>query len=121
MAKRRQTKEDMEIQQLKEHLSKQDKTLAEQSLKQEGVMVTLKEILFILGGSASLDVKGLRSDVKDLKKDVLDLKEYVEKSENTKGQFIIRLNNIPSKVVAFFVFIGTLLSIALAVKELFVK
>ena len=121
MAKRRPTKEDMEIQQLKDHLSKQDKMLLEQREKQEGVVTTLKEILFILGGSAAMDVKGLRADVKDLKKDVLELKDYAEKSESTKGQFIIKLNNIPSKIVALFVFIGTLLSIALAIKELFGK
>lgn len=111
----------MEIQQLKDHLARQDKMLNQQNDKQEGVMVTLKEILFILGGSSAMDVKGLRADVKDLKKDVGELKLGVEKMESTKGKFVITLSSIPEKIVAFFVFIGVMLSIALAVKELFIK
>lgn len=121
MAKRRLNKDDMEIQQLKEHLAKQDKMLATQNDKQEGVMITLKEILFILGGSSALDVKGLRADVKDLKKDVQELKTGVDKMQSTKGKFIITLSSIPEKIVAFFVFVGVLLSIALTIKELFIK
>jgi hypothetical protein len=41
--------------------------------------------------------------------------------ESTKGKFIITLSSIPEKIVALFVFVGTLLSIALAVKELFLN
>lgn len=83
----------MEVQQIKDHLSRQD--------------VTLKEILFILGGSSAMGVTGMRQDVKDLKADVDKLK----KSEAGRGQWIISLNTIPGAIMTLVMFIGGLLGL----------
>jgi hypothetical protein len=66
----------MEVQQIKTHLDRQDKTL--------------QEILFILGGSSAMGVSGMRQDVKTLKEDVDKLK----KSDSMRGKWIINLNTI---------------------------
>jgi hypothetical protein len=100
MAKRTKPQDDMEVQQIKDHLSRQD--------------VTLKEILFILGGSAAMGVPGVRQDVKDLKVDVDKLK----KSEAGRGQWIISLNTIPGAIMTMVMFIGGLLGIWRTVREI---
>jgi hypothetical protein len=123
-----QNKDDMEIQALKDHLSKQDKMLTEQKEEQGRQMTLIKEVLFILGGSSSMDVKGLRQDFRDVRQEVSDVRKEVQKvsdkvqtMESVKGKWIIAVSSIPQKIVAFFVFVGMMLSIALAIKDLFLN
>ena len=86
----------------------------------------VEEVLFILGGSVSYDYKGMRSDVKELKSDVILIKDRVEdletknkQREKERGLFSIKLETIPSKVVAFVVFLGALLAIVQSIRSLF--
>lgn len=116
MAKR-PTKEDMEIQALKDHLNRQDKVLIEQNRKQDGLIRTVEEMLTILGGSVAMGIPGMRQDVRDLKNKV----EKLEKSEATRGQWIISLNNIPGFIVTAVVFIGGVIGILLGLRDLLKK
>lgn len=108
------TKEEMELLELREHLTRQDKLLGTQSEKLEGMFTTVKEILTILGGSVSMDVPGMRKDVKDLKVKV----EALEKAESTRGKWVIPLNTIPGAVITLVMLIGSLLGIVKTIQEL---
>lgn len=99
MAKRKPT-QDMEVQQIKDHLGRQDKTL--------------QEILFILGGSSAMGVTGMRQDVKDLKLDVDKLK----KSDSMRGKWLINLNSIPGALITILMVIGSILGIISTYKTL---
>lgn len=85
--------QDMEVQQIKDHLGRQDKTL--------------QEILFILGGSSAMGVPGMRQDVKTLKEDVDKLK----KSDSMRGKWIINLNTIPGAIITIVMLVGGVLGI----------
>jgi hypothetical protein len=85
--------QDMEVQQIKDHLGRQDKTL--------------QEILFILGGSSAMGVTGMRQDVKDLKIDVDKLK----KSDSMRGKWLINLNSIPGAIITIIMIVGSVLGI----------
>lgn len=108
------TKEEMELLELREHLTRQDKLLGTQTEKLEGMFTTVKEILTILGGSASMDVPGMRKDVKDLKADVQKLKQ----SESERGKWIINISSIPGMAITLIMLIGSVLGIISTVKNL---
>lgn len=117
MAKRRPTKPDdmeAELADLKNQLTRQDKLL--------------EEINNIVSGNSSYRIRGMRDVIGGIEQKM----EHIETKVNTldkkiteisdgKGKWVIRLNNIPTAITAVVLFIGSLLSIALAVKELFVK
>jgi hypothetical protein len=117
MAKRRPTKPDdmeAELADLKRQLTRQDKLL--------------EEINNIVSGNSSYRIRGIRDviggveqkmDHIDAKVNTLDKK--ITEITDGKGKWVIRLNNIPTAVTAIVLFIGSILSIILAVKELFTK
>lgn len=127
MGKRRTrpTVNDMKIEnieaKLKEHgevLAFQNKMMADQKQALEGQGKYLSEILLILGGSASLNAPGMRGQLKTTMDKVQEIDVIVQKMENSKGKTTIVWADVRTKLVAILLGIGTLLSIAVAVKDL---
>lgn len=119
MAKRRpQSVEDMEIQAIKDHLSRQDKMWAEEKEKAKETNKRfydlISEINTILGGSASLGVPGMRQDVKELKLDVNKLKQ----SDSMRGKWLLNFSSIPGAIVTLIMVIGGILGIIGTIKDL---
>lgn len=118
MAKRRpKTVDEMEIQGIKDHLSRQDKTLLEAKENHQRLYNLIAEINTILGGSASLGVPGIRQDVKDLKTDVHNLKQ----SDAKRGLWVINLSSLPGAIVTLIMVIGGVLGIISTGRELMKK
>lgn len=112
MAKRKpQSVEDMEIQAIKDHLSRQDKMWAEEKEKAKETNKRfydlISEINTILGGSASLGVPGMRQDVKELKTDVNKLKQ----SDSMRGKWLLNFSSIPGAIVTLIMIVGGIMGI----------
>lgn len=119
MAKRKpQSVEDMEIQAIKDHLSRQDKMWAEEKEKvketNKRFYDLISEINTILGGSASLGVPGMRQDVKELKLDVNKLKQ----SDSMRGKWLLNFSSIPGAIVTLIMVIGGILGIIGTLKDI---
>jgi predicted nucleic acid-binding Zn-ribbon protein len=92
----------------------------------ETLKTQMKEVLFLLGGSASYEYKGLREDVKDLKRTAIDLngkvdkleKEYREDKKNSSF-LSIKYDTIPQKVAAAITFLVVLLTAINSIVSLF--
>lgn len=127
MGKRRArpTVNDMKIEnieaQLKRHsevLDHQNQMMAEQKQALEGQGKYLNEILLILGGSASLNAPGMRGQLKTTMDKVQEIDVIVQKMQSSKGKTTIVWADVRTKFIAILVGIGTLLSIAVALKDL---
>lgn len=127
MGKRRArpTVNDMKIEnieaQLKRHsevLDHQNQMMAEQKQALEGQGKYLNEILLILGGSASLNAPGMRGQLKTTMDKVQEIDVIVQKMQSSKGKTTIVWADVRTKFIAALVGIGTLLSIAVALKDL---
>lgn len=113
----KQTKEQMELAELRTRLSKQDEMLTEQSKKTDNMFDTLKEVLTLLGGSAAMGVVGIRQEVKTLKDTVSEL----QKREAMAGKWVISVNNIPGFLVTAVMLIGGIFSIIETYRTVFMK
>lgn len=114
MAKRSKPLDEMEIQAIKEHLSRQDKMHAEAKDRSETFYRLISEINTMLGGSASMGVPGIRQDVKMLKEDV----EKLKKSDSMRGKWLINLNSIPGAIITLLMIIGSVMGIISTYKSL---
>lgn len=80
------------------------------------------EVIFLLGGSASMDYKGMRADVRELKIDVAAVKEDIVKiKRKDEDRFSIKLETVPQKVVAVIAFLALILTIVQNVRELLIN
>lgn len=138
----------MQIKQIKEHLNQQDRKHEQTKEGLEGLDKTLKEVLQILGGSKAMGIRGIRESVSTLEKDVKDLDMSLQKSalehdkkmsqisldlekkvnhidsslrhiKENEGKFTFSWADIRTRIVGLFLFIGSLLSIILAIKNIF--
>lgn len=140
MARRTRTPSDTKIKSLEQKLGKQDTVL-----EKHGEMLTLQkqasedlnkyvqEILLILGGSASLEVPGMRAQMREVVekvKEIPAMKKQLQETTDTVNEVDaivqkIQTNkgfwtDIRTKAIAGLVVLGTLLSIAVALKELII-
>lgn len=113
----RQTKEQMELAELRTRLTKQDEMLSEQNKKQDNMFDTLKEVLTLLGGSAAMGVVGIRQEVRTLKEDM----ELMKKREAMAGKWVISVNNIPGFLVTAVMLVGGILGIIATYRTVFMK
>lgn len=123
--RQRKHKEDMEIESLKAHLLEQDEILKEQNHKMDILDRSMKEILGLLKGSAIMDSKGLISNMKDLKdsvgtmvSDIAHLQRWKKMMQDSKGTLTIRLSVLFTRALAIIGGLGTIVAIALGLKEL---
>lgn len=114
MGKRPQhtNQDDMDFQSIKDQIKELD--------------AHMKEVLFILGGSASYEFKGMRSDVRDLKQEVINIKAEMknmkdeDKERDRKSAFFsVKLETIPQKIVGIVAFIIMVLTIVQSLRTLF--
>lgn len=129
MTKRlRENRDDMEIEAIKQHLDKQDKDL--QVLRNNDTILenSMKEILGLLKGSFITDSKGLIQNMKEMRessdkivKDVGVLYSWKKTLEDSKGTLTIRFSILFTRVLAIVGGIGTIVAVALGIKELLGK
>jgi len=80
------------------------------------------EVILLLGGSASMDYKGMRAEFKELKTDVSNIKLDIEKMKRAEqDRWSIQIKTIPQKVVAFLAFSVMILTAIQTIKEIFIK
>lgn len=80
------------------------------------------EVIFLLGGSASMDYKGMRADVRELKTDMSNIKEDIDKIKRKDAdRFSIKLETVPQKIVAVIAFVALILTVVQNVRELLAK
>lgn len=123
--RQRKHKEDMEIESLKAHLLEQDEILKEQNHKMDILDRSMKEILGLLKGSAIMDSKGLIAGMKEMKDsmgviltDLQHLQRWKKLMQDSKGTLTIRLSVLFTRALAIIGGLGTIVAIALGLKEL---
>lgn len=123
--RQRKNKEDMEIESLKAHLIEQDEILKEQNHKMDILEGSMKEILGLLKGSFIMDSKGMIGDVKEMRtsigqviSDIAHLQRWKKMMQDSKGTLTIRLSVLFTRALAIIGGIGTIVAIALGLKEL---
>lgn len=123
--RQRKNRDDMEIESLKSHLGKQDEILKEQNHKMDIMEGSMKEILGLLKGSFIMDSKGMISDVKEMRvsitqivSDIAHLQRWKKMMQDSKGTLTIRLSVLFTRTLAIIGGLGTIVAIALGLKEL---
>lgn len=123
--RQRKNKEDMEIESLKAHLIVQDEILKEQNHKMDILEGSMKEILGLLKGSFIMDSKGMISDVKEMRgsitqivSDIAHLQRWKKMMQDSKGTLTIRLSVLFTRALAIIGGLGTIVAIALGLREL---
>lgn len=128
-------KESMEIEQIKMHLNRQDQILKEQNetLKEQDHNLNLlkggvNEVLGLLKGSFATDSKGMISNVKEMREsmgqivsDIAHLQRWKKMVQDSKGTLTIRFSVLFTRVLAIIGGLGTIVAIALGIKELIQK
>lgn len=111
-------KQDMEIVEIRQRLTDQDKVMKEQS-------DALKEIMYLLKGSVNLNMEGLVPMINKIEEglrlvisDVEHLKRWKKMQQENKGKFTISLSVLLTRVLAIIGGIGTIVAIALGVMQL---
>lgn len=145
MARNKTRNSGTKVRSLEQRLGKQDvvlerhgQLLLEQKDATERLGKYVNELLTIIGGSASLDAPGMKSQLKDVVekvKDVPAMKEQlgrtvrtvneidqiVQKMQSNKGKTVIVWADVRTKLMAILIGVSTFLSVAVAIKELFLK
>lgn len=128
-------KESMEIEQIKMHLNKQDQILKEQNetLKEQDhnldiLKGAVNEVLNLLKGSFATDSKGLIQNTKEMREsvaqivsDIAHLQRWKKMVQDSKGTLTIRFSVLFTRILAIIGGLGTVVAIALGVKELIQK
>ena len=103
--------DEMELTMIKEHLNQQDKTMG--------------EILILLKGSVSMDVKGIMAEYKELRvqvnqitSDLAHYERWRQKQIQSKGEITFTVSNLFKNIFAVIGGLGALVGLVLAVKEL---
>lgn len=111
MGKQIRTNDDMEIDEIRNRLTQQDKTLS--------------DILIAIRGSLATDTNGLIQKVRELKEsmdqlisDVAHLQRWKKMTQDSKGKVVISVGVFFTRVLAAIGGLGTIVAIVLALKEL---
>ena len=96
MGKRLSNYDDMEIQAIKSDLTTLNKRV--------------DELIILLTGNSIYGVKGIKADVAHLKDEVHKIKVDVENMKRDKGMISIKLDTLPSRIGAFIILFGTLIT-----------
>lgn len=128
-------RDSMEIEKLKLHLNKQDEILEQQNetlKEQEHNLKILKglvdEVLDLLKGSFAMDSKGMIANVREMREamgqitsDIAHLQRFKKMLQDSKGTMTIKFSVLFTHILAVVGGLGTIVAIALGIKELIQK
>jgi uncharacterized protein YukE len=87
-----------------------------------GLKKQVDEVLFLLGGSAAYEYKGMRAEFKELKEAVGTVQTEIEKIKKVEAdRWNLSLKTVPQKFAAVFAFVALVISMVSGIKELFTQ
>jgi hypothetical protein len=109
---KRPANEEPEMDTVKEHLNRQDKTL--------------NEILIVMKGSVALGVDGVVYKLKEMEKsqqqiisDIAHLQRWKKSVQESKGKFTVSWVDVAKTIFSIIGVSGTIVGLFLAIKQLF--